>query len=833
MTGAPSPTHRGTLRVFLGAAPGVGKTYRMLDEGCRRRARGTDVVIGLVETHGRRHTIDRIGDLEVVPRRVLRHGDVEREEMDLPALLERRPAVVLVDELAHSNAPGAEHPKRWQDVEDLLAAGIDVVTTVNVQHLESLGDVVESITGVRQRETVPDVVVRRADAIELVDMSPHALRRRLAHGNVYPAERVDAALGQFFREGNLTALRELALLWLADRVDEGMARYRDQHGIDSTWATRERLVVAVTGGPESAALLRRAARIASRVGGAEWLAVYVSRGDGLAPVDPGALERLRTTTEDLGGTFHTVTGDDTASAILAFARARNATQVLVGASRRGRLSTIARPGVGEIVIAESGDIDVHIITHQQARRRIGSVRVEDSLLGRRREWLGYAIATFGSVLLTVLLVLTPDLHSLAGESMLFMTLVVVTALVGGQRPALLAALVTALELNFFFTDPLHSVAVASGQNLVALALFLLVGTGVSSVVSLAARQTRRAEAAGREADALSALSHRLLHAGHVPEAVLASAVEMFGLEGGRLLEDGRVVAEVGVVEGEPGVNAPAVGSDPPVVLELHGRRLPARDERLVASWAAHAAVVLQRRREAVSAAKAKAEAASAGTRSALLAAVSHDLRTPLAGVKAAVSSLRAPDVAWSPEDEDALLATIEEGADRLEALVDDLLDLSRLRAGAVVPRRRPVPVADVVSRVVAESGGAGRVRAAVDDELVVALDAGLVDRVLANLVANALRHAGGDVTVDAALVGRRLLLRVVDTGPGVPDALKGGLFEPFRRLGDVPSGAGVGLGLAVAQGLTETMGGTLTAEDTPGGGLTMVVDLPADPEEEA
>ena len=304
--------------------------------------------------------------------------------MDLDAVLVRHPEVVLVDELAHTNIPGAQNEKRWQDVEALLDAGICVITTVNIQHLESLNDVVESITGIRQQETVPDKVVRQADAIELSDMSPQALRRRMAHGNIYAPDKVDAALSQFFREGNLTALRELALLWLADRVDEGLDRYRDEHGIDSTWAARERIVVAVTGGPESEVLLRRAARIASRIGGGEWMALYVTRGDGLVQMDPARLHKLHVMTEDMGGTFHTVVGDNTATAILEFAKAENATQVLIGASRRGRLSTLANPGIGEVVIAESGDIDVHIVTHDQARKKRGSGRSTPELSRRRR-----------------------------------------------------------------------------------------------------------------------------------------------------------------------------------------------------------------------------------------------------------------------------------------------------------------------------------------------------------------------------------------------------------------------------------------------------------------
>ncbi|GDY57240.1 hypothetical protein SVIO_078630 [Streptomyces violaceusniger] len=301
---------RGKLRIYLGAAPGVGKTYAMLSEGHRRVERGTDLVVGFVEHHGRRRTQVMMHGLEEVPRREVEYRGSTFSEMDVDAVLARRPVVALVDELAHTNVPGCRNEKRWQDVEELLKAGIDVVSTVNIQHLESLGDVVESITGVRQRETVPDEMVRRADQIELVDMSPQALRRRMAHGNIYAPDKVDAALSNYFRPGNLTALRELALLWTADRVDEYLQQYRDEHSIRSTWQARERIVVGLTGGPEGRTLIRRAARMAAKGSGSEILAVYIARSDGLTSASPKELAVQRTLVEDLGGTFHHVIGED-------------------------------------------------------------------------------------------------------------------------------------------------------------------------------------------------------------------------------------------------------------------------------------------------------------------------------------------------------------------------------------------------------------------------------------------------------------------------------------------------------------------------------------------
>jgi two-component system sensor histidine kinase KdpD len=814
--------------VYLGASPGVGKTYAMLGEGRRRAARGADVVVGFVETHGRANTAEQIGDLEVLPRIVLDHRGTRQEELDLPGLLARAPEVALIDELAHSNITGVAHEKRWQDVEELLAAGICVITTVNIQHLESLGGVVESITGVRQRETVPDTFVRQADAIELVDMSPQSLRRRMAHGNVYAPDKVDAALSQFFREGNLTALREVALLWLADRVDEGLDRYREQHDIDSTWAARERVVVAVTGGPESEVLMRRAARIASRTGGGEWLALFVTRGDGLVQMDPDRLHRLHVMTEDMGGTFHSVVGDDTATAILDFARGENATQVLIGASRRGRLSTLTRPGIGEIVIAESGDIDVHIVTHGEARRTAANIRAR-SQLSARRQIVGYLLGVVGPFALAGLLLVSPDLHGLPTESMLFMALVVATAITGGLRPAIASAFVSGFALNYFFTPPLRTFAIASSENAFALVLFVAIAIAVSSVVDLAARRTAQAEKASAEADALTVLSHSLLHAGDFT-ALLTGACELFGMRGAAILRsDGEVLEAVGAPIADREAADVVVPIDDGSSLALVGRSLQASDQRLLRAYAAHAAVLAERRIAARESGERRQLAETDRTRTALLAAVSHDLRTPLAAVKAAVSSLRSTQVEWSDEDEAALLETVEEGADRLDDLIANLLDMSRIQMGAVTAHVDVVEVDAAVAQAL--SSLPGRERVDVDiapSAALVAADAGLLERVLANLVGNALTYAPGDtrVRVDAADAGGRAVIRVVDSGPGVPSAQHDRLFEPFQRLGDVPRGEGVGLGLAVARGLSEAMGGTLNAEDTPGGGLTFVLDLP-------
>ena len=421
---------RGTLRIYLGAAPGVGKTFAMLGEGHRRSQRGTDVVVGFVETHGRQHTAEAIAGLEVIPRRTINYRGSDFTEMDVDAILVRHPKVALVDELAHTNVPGSRNVKRWQDVEELLAAGITVLSTVNIQHLESLNDVVEKITGVPQRETIPDAIVRSADQVDVVDLSPEALRRRMAHGNIYGPDKVDAALGHYFRIGNLTALRELALLWVADKVDDALQHYRHEHQIAETWETRERVLVAITGGPEGDTLIRRAARIATR-SGADLLALHVAPSDGLTGASPAMLAAQRLLVESLGGTYHQVVGDDISATLIAFAHAENVTQLVLGASRRSRLGALLNSGgIGSNTMRMSGDLDVHTVMHDQAGRRHTGPSLPRGLTARRRlagSLLGVALPA----LLTLVLVNTRSSFNLSSDLLTYLVAVVAVALVGG------------------------------------------------------------------------------------------------------------------------------------------------------------------------------------------------------------------------------------------------------------------------------------------------------------------------------------------------------------------------------------------------------------------
>jgi|CZLB01.1.fsa_nt_gi two-component system sensor histidine kinase KdpD len=846
-----SQQERGQLRIYLGAAAGVGKTFAMLGEGHRRAERGADVVVAFVETHGRPHTAALIGGLEIMPRARLAYRDTFFEEMDVDAVLAHRPGIALVDEFAHSNVPGSRNAKRWQDVEEMLEAGIDVISTVNIQHLESLNDVVQKITGVPQRETVPDAMVRAADQVELVDMTPEALRRRMAHGNIYPPEKIDAALTNYFRTGNLTALRELALLWLADKVDEGLQRYRAAHDIHGTWEARERVVVALTGGQEGETLIRRAARIAARSTGGDLLAVHVTRSDGLTGADPAELAVQRRLAESLGGTYHQVVGDHIPDALLTFARAENATQLVLGASRRSWLSALLTgPGVSMRTMRGSGDIDVHIVTHSRMGRGRGLPRSHGGLTLRRR-LAGYVLGAVLAPLLTLALTSARGNLNLTTDVLAFLVAVIAVALVGGFVPAVLVAIAGSLLLNYYFTPPIHKFTISETNNVLALVVFIAVGLVVSTVVDTAARRTRQAARANAESELLVTTAGSILRGQQALAAVLDRVREAFGMESVTLLEchAGQGNAQRGPTaewqavahSGEPPPGKPALRRpedadvEVPVTetltLALRGRTLPAEDRRVLGAFAAYAAVALEQQRLVAAAEAARPIAEADRMRTALLAAVSHDLRTPLASAKAAVTSLRSADIQWGAEDRNELLATADESLDRLAHLVDNLLDMSRLQAGALAVFPRPAGLDDIVARAL-DDLGIGRKAVVVDipDTLpAVRVDPGILERVVVNLAGNALRYSppGSPPLLTASVLRDRVELRVVDRGPGIPEQDRDRMFVPFQRLGDTDNTTGVGLGLALSRGLTEAMGGTLEPEETPGGGLTMTLSLPA------
>jgi two-component system sensor histidine kinase KdpD len=825
---------RGTLRIYLGAAPGVGKTFAMLGEGHRRAARGTDIVVGLVEPHGRAHTAELIGDLEVIPRRRLSHRGVEFEEMDVDALLARHPQVALVDELAHTNVPGSRNEKRWQDVEELLAAGITVISAVNIQHLESLNDVVEKITGVPQRETVPDAIVRSAEQVDVVDISPEALQRRMAHGNIYGPDKIDAALSHYFRLGNLTALRELALLWVADKVDDALQLYRHEHSIDQTWETRERVLVAITGGAEGDTLIRRAARIATR-SNADLLALHIARSDGLSEASPASLAEQRRLVESLGGSYHQVIGEDIPATLMAFAHAENVTQLVLGASRRSRLGVILTgAGIGATTTRISGDIDVHTVMHELAGRRHSTPELPRGLSVRRRVF-GAGLVIVLLPLLTLLLIGSRQRLNLPSDLLCYLVLVVAAALVGGVYPALASALVSSVLVNYYFTPPLHTLTVADSDNILSLIAFAVVAIMVSAVVEIAARRTVQAARASAESETLAILAASVLGGETAVPALLDRVRETFRLGFVALQERSTTDESFSDVSsvGDPSMSADSITV--PVgdrfALRASGRALAATDLRILGAFAAQAATALEQQRLTDAAEAAKPLEEADRMRTALLTAVSHDLRSPLASAKAAVTSLLGSDVAWTPSEQRELLTTADESLNRLHHLVDNLLDMSRLQAGALAIFPQAVAIAEIVPIALDSLGtAAGRVDIAVPDTLPdVLADPAMLERVIANLVANALRYAPTvePLRISASTHGGVVQIRVVDHGPGIAAQDRQRVFAPFQRLGDTDNTTGVGLGLALSRGLMEAMGGTLQPDDTPGGGLTMVLTLQA------
>jgi len=856
---------RGTLRIFLGSAPGVGKTYAMLREGHRLREAGEDVVVAFARDRGRRDTRALLAGLELIPAKRVPYQGLHLEELDLDAVIRRRPATAIVDDYAHANPPGSPNAHRWQDVDELLDAGINVLSTLDIQHLASLSDVVTAITDVRPAESVPDEIARRAGQIQLVDISPELLRQRLADGTIVAADRVDAALANYYRPGNLAALRELALLWLADRVDEGLASYRTGHGIEASWPARERIVVGLPGGPEGETLIRRGARILNRVNGGDLLAVHVRAADSVAAESPQELESQRRLVQDLGGSYHLVAGQDPAAALLDFARSVNATQIVVGIPRNGGpaglLAGLRGGRTGTRVVRGAGAIDVHIVSGPSGGGSPRMPRRQD--LGRARVTTGFVMAVLLPALLQLLLAVNQD-KNLATAVLVQLTGSVAVALVGGLWPAILAALWSSLLVNYFSTPPVGTLHISDSQNVLALLVFVGVSAAVATVVDLSARRSKEAAIARAEAATLADLARGAAGSEDSIAGLLQQALDVFQVRGAALLsrqddaafraasaagqgEGWRLVASAGEVSpfssgagespGTAGIHGDNVEQiDATTCLVLYGRVLPASDRRLLGAFGVHLAAQLERRQLLASRSEVLKLAESNTMRTSILRAVSHDLRTPLAGIKLAVGGLRQEGVKYTREEERELLATIEDCSDRLEVLVGNLLDMSRITSDSIKPLLRPVRWYEVIP------GGLhgispGRVRVELPANMPeVEADEGMLERVIANIVENAVKYAPesdivlagsagglGPATISGRPAGE---LRIIDHGTGIPADRVVDMFRPFQRLDDATQATGVGLGLAVAKGFTEAMGGRLTAEPTPGGGLTMVISLP-------
>ncbi|MDQ0390598.1 sensor histidine kinase [Labrys monachus] len=848
---------RGRLTVFLGAAPGVGKTYAMLSRARRERDAGVDVVIGIAETHGRAETAALIEGLEVLPRRRIDYRGRALEEFDIDAALARRPRLIVVDELAHSNAPDSRHPKRYQDVEELIGAGIDVWTAVNIQHLESLVDVVSRITGVTVRESVPDSVLKKADEVIVVDITPTELIQRLEAGKVYLPENARRATEGFFKPGNLTALRELALRRTTDRVDDQMIDYLRQNAIEGPWETADRLLVCIGTDALSEKVVRTAGRLANGLN-AHWLVVTIERpGQDIA--DPVAMHRLDQTfllAERLGAETRRVSGHDYVGEILRLARRENATQIVLGRGEAGWWRRIAGRSLPDALLRRSSDIGIYVVTSEDTE--------PPPTPGRRPRLALLPMAkagalAVGSVAAAVAIGLgLQHFVPLPNVSMLFLMAVLLCALTIGRTAAIAAAILSFFTYNFFFIAPVYTFTIAEPHELFALVIFLIVAVTTGD---LAGRVRDRAEGAGRRAASTQALyefSRKLSGITSVDDVLWAAAAHAQATLGGRVILAVPIEDELTVTAAWPPDIAldttdmtalrwafekrenagRGTGTLPNLAFQYRplltphgavgvfgferpegGPGLTPTEDRILVAILDQTAIAVDRARLARDSARTAALEESEKLRSALFSSISHDLRTPLASITGAVTSLRQLGERMSAASRDDLLASIEEEAARLSRFVSNLLDMTRIEAGALNARRDWVDIADVVR------AAADRARKAFPDRAIdvsiapdlppVRGDSALLGQVLFNLIDNAHKYGAADTptAIYARREGGEVLISVIDQGKGIPPADLERIFDKFYRRGKVDGrAAGTGLGLSICRGFVEAMGGTIVAE---------------------
>jgi two-component system, OmpR family, sensor histidine kinase KdpD len=857
---------RGKLKVFFGAAPGVGKTYSMLENARARRAEGVDVVVGWVQTHGRAETEALLEGLEVLPRRQLSYHGTRLEEFDLDLALERRPTVILVDELAHTNAPGARHTKRFRDVEELLAAGIDVYTTLNVQHLESLNDVVAQITGVTVRETVPDAALDRADEIELVDLPAEDLRKRLAEGKVYIPDQAERAAENFFREGNLIALRELALRRTAERVDAQMQRYRTEHAVSQTWPTAERILVCVGPSPYAARVVRAARQMAARLHG-EWLVVSVETPAflRLPQADREQLQRTLHLADQLGAEVVTLSGHDVAEEILAYARRRNVTQIVVGKPSKPRWRERLRGSFVQRLVRDSGDIGVHVIAG------IAEDTPEPLPQPRRWSWRGYGFALAMVGVCSAADGLMLPYFGLANLIMVYLLGVLVVSARTGRGPAVLASLVSVAAFDFLFVPPRLSLTVADTQYLLTFAVMLMVALFISNLTARVREQAEAARARERRTAALYAVSRACASAGetydvvriaarHVREVFESQVAVFLPHRSGRLTAtflDGASFAdepkEISVAQwvfdhaekaglgtttlpGSAALYVPLVVSRGPVgVFAVKpGGGYPLDSERihLLEAFASQIALAVERTNLAAEAQAAELRAETERLRSSLLASVSHDLRTPLAAISGASSALLRGGDELPFETRRELMSSISGEAQRLGRFIANLLEMTRVEAGELTAHKEWQPVEEVVGAALGRLDAllAGReIRTHLPASLpLVPLDAALIEQVLANLLENASKYtpAGSAIDVAVRADGGGVVFEVADRGPGLPAGEESRVFEKFYRASSGLDQSGTGLGLAICRGIVKAHGGTIWAANRVDGGAVFSFRLP-------
>jgi two-component system sensor histidine kinase KdpD len=861
---------RGRLKIFLGAAPGVGKTYEMLVQARRRRLDGVDAVIGVVETHGRVETDLLTKGLETVPKKRTPYKGRVVAEMDLDAILQRRPRLVLVDELAHDNAAGSRHPKRYLDVEELLAAGIDVYTTLNVQHVESLNDVVARITHVRVRETVPDSILDRADDIELVDLTPEDLLQRLKDGKVYMPDVAERAQQNYFQPGNLAALRELALRRTAQRVDAQMVDYMRAHAIPGPWEAGEKLLVAVNARPGAAAAIRYGRRLADRLR-ASWTALHVETGNtGEAERDRVA-QALRLA-ERMGGVAATVPAASEAEGVIQFARANNVTHIVTMAGRGSRWRDALRPSLAQEIVRRAGEMSVHIVPERAGDKDLAKAPVARPVLEPAAFLGSFAMS---AVALGVGLLLRQTL-AVSNVALVLLVAVLASAVTFGLWPSLFACLICALAYNFFFLPPLYTFTIAEPENIITLLVFVLVA-GIAS--NLTARMRMQAIIARQRAattEDLYRFSRKLTGIAGLDDLLWATAYQvahMLGLHVVLLMPDGEDLTvragyppedtledsdlaaakwafQHGSAAGRGADTLPGarrlflpmrtargivaiIGLDS----QQDGALLTPDQKRLLESLSDQAALAIERLHLAQEMDQARVADETEKLRAALLTSISHDLRTPLASILGSATSLRHYRAQLSDADQNELLGTIGEEAERLNHFIANLLDMTRLESGALAPNLDLIELGDVVGSVLrrAQKLTHGH-KIALDVEPglpLLRIDPVLFEQVLFNLIDNAAKyaHPGTTITLRARRESGTVRIMVMDEGPGLPDEDREKVFDKFYRVraGDSQR-AGTGLGLAIARGFMEAMGGAITAanrSDGPGAVFTLTLPVPA------
>jgi two-component system sensor histidine kinase KdpD len=863
---------RGHLKVFLGAAPGVGKTYEMLLSAAAQRRSGVDVVIGLIETHGRVETEALVHGFETVLLRHVDHNDRHLEEMDLDAILARKPALVLVDELAHTNALGSRHPKRYQDVEDLLAAGIDVYTAVNIQHLESLNDVVQQITRIRVRETVPDAFLDRADEIEVIDLTPADLIQRLKEGKVYFPETAERALTHYFSAGNLTALRELALRRTAQRVDQQLLTHMQAHAISGPWSAGDRILVVVNEHPKAAALVRYARRMAERLR-APWTALYVetSRSLRLGEQARDRIAEALRMTERLGGEAVTVPGRELAHEILDYAAKNNFSHIVIGRSERSRLHELLFGSITYEIVKRAGNVAVHVVTGDDK-----AIAVAKSIDTR----LATAPFDLKPYLVSIVLVgialgcgeVLARFLNVQNVALVFLTAVLVSAVAFGLGVALFASLLSVLAFNLFFLPPYFSITISDPENVVALFFFLVVALVASNLTASVRAQAMMARKRARTTEDLYLFSRKLAGTASMDDllwaissqvaSMLKVRVVLFLPENGTLElktawppEDVAEEADLAAAKWSWESNKPAgrgadtlpgakrlflpmrTGRGPVAVIGIDGDKqgplLTPDEQRLLDALADQAALAIERINLSEDFDKAQRAAERDRLQAALLTSISHDLRTPLASILGAADGLAAlPDL--TADDRKALLSTIQEEAERLNRFIANLLDMTRLESGTAIPNLSLIDIGEVVGSTLrrAERLLAGHhVETTLAPNLpMVRLDPVLFEQVLFNLLDNAAKYApiGTTVRIESKQERALVVLRIADEGPGIPQTDLERVFDKFYRVRKSDSQrAGTGLGLAICRGFVEAMGGTIEASNRAGRhGAIFTITLP-------